>query len=104
MKTLVTGPAGFIGFHLSRRLLERGAEVVGLDCFTDYYPRALKEANLDHNRRRQGFRFVEARIQDADLAALFDGVTHVFHLAAQAGVRKSWSRDLRPYTGHNVEA
>src|SRR4051794_33733946 len=104
MKALVTGAAGFIGSHLSGALLDRGAEVLGLDCFTDYYPRPMKEANLDHNRTRQGFRFVEARIQDADLPSLLDGVTHVFHLAAQAGVRKSWGRDFNTYTENNVEA
>ena len=60
MKALVTGAAGFIGSHLTAALLDRGAQVIGLDCFTDYYPRAIKEANLAHNRRRQGFRFVEA--------------------------------------------
>lgn len=104
MKALVTGAAGFIGSHLSEALLDRGAEVVGLDCFTDYYPRPLKEANLDQMRTRQGFSFVERRIQDADLPSLLDGVTHVFHLAAQAGVRKSWGRDFTTYTGNNVEA
>ena len=50
MKALVTGAAGFIGSHLTGALLEGGAEVVGVDCFTDYYPRAMKEANLDANR------------------------------------------------------
>lgn len=104
MKALVTGAAGFIGSHLTAGLLDRGAEVMGLDCFTDYYPRAIKEANLDHNRRRDGFQFIETRIQDADLASLLDGVTHVFHLAAQAGVRKSWGRDFNTYTENNVEA
>ena len=104
MKALVTGAAGFIGSHLAGLLLDRGAEVTGLDCFTDYYARSIKEANLGHNRGRGGFRFVEARIQDADLPALLDGVTHVFHLAAQAGVRKSWGRDFRTYTENNVEA
>jgi nucleoside-diphosphate-sugar epimerase len=104
MKALVTGAAGFIGSHLSAALLDRGSEVLGLDCFTDYYPRAIKEANLDHNRRRDGFQFVETRIQDADLPSLLDGVTHVFHLAAQAGVRKSWGRDFNTYTENNVEA
>ena len=104
MKALVTGAAGFIGSHLTAGLLDRGAEVVGLDCFTDYYAREIKESNLDVNRRRPGFRFVEARIQDADLAALLDGATHVFHLAAQAGVRKSWGRDFRIYTENNVDA
>ena len=104
MKALVTGAAGFIGSHLVSALLDRGAEVRGLDCFTDYYPRAVKESNLDVNRQRSGFRFVEDRIQTADLAALLDDVTHVFHLAAQAGVRKSWGRDFRIYTDHNVDA
>jgi UDP-glucose 4-epimerase len=104
MRALVTGAAGFIGSHLTGALLDGGAEVVGLDCFTDYYPRAMKEDNLDANRGREGFRFVEARIQDADLPALLEGVTHVFHLAAQAGVRKSWGRDFRIYTDHNLDA
>ena len=104
MKALVTGAAGFIGSHLSAALLDRGAEVVGLDSFTDYYPRPIKEANLDVNRRREGFSFVEACIQDADLDGLLDGVTHVFHLAAQAGVRKSWGSDFRIYTDNNVDA
>ena len=104
MKALVTGAAGFIGSHLTAALLDRGAEVTGLDCFTDYYARSAKEANLDVNRSRPGFRFVESSIQDANLGALLDGVTHVFHLAAQAGVRKSWGRDFRIYTEQNVDA
>ncbi len=104
MKALVTGAAGFIGSHLTGALLDRGAQVLGMDCFTDYYPRSVKETNLDQNRRREGFRFVEARIQEADLPSLLDGVTHVFHLAAQAGVRKSWGRDFNTYTENNVEA
>jgi nucleoside-diphosphate-sugar epimerase len=104
MKALVTGAAGFIGSHLTGGLLDRGFEVVGIDCFTDYYPRPIKEANLAHNRDRAGFSFVETSIQDADLPALLEGVTHVFHLAAQAGVRKSWGRDFRIYTENNVDA
>ncbi len=104
MKALVTGAAGFIGSHLTGLLLDRGAHVTGIDCFTDYYARSIKEANLAHNQGRPGFRFVEERIQDADLPALLGGMTHVFHLAAQAGVRKSWGRDFRVYTEHNVDA
>jgi nucleoside-diphosphate-sugar epimerase len=104
VKALVTGAAGFIGSHLTGALLERGAEVIGIDCFTDYYPRRIKEANLAENKGRRGFTFVEAQIQDADLSTLLDGATHVFHLAAQAGVRKSWGREFRIYTEHNVEA
>jgi nucleoside-diphosphate-sugar epimerase len=104
VKAVVTGAAGFIGSHLVASLLDRGAAVTGIDCFTDYYPRPVKEANLDVNRSRPGFTFVEARLQEADLGALLDGATHVFHLAAQAGVRKSWGRDFRIYTDHNVDA
>jgi nucleoside-diphosphate-sugar epimerase len=104
MKALVTGAAGFIGSHLCAALLDGGAEVVGLDAFTDYYPRSIKEGNLDVNRGRPGFQSVEARIQDAQLSSLLDGVSHVFHLAAQAGVRKSWGQDFRIYTDNNVDA
>ncbi len=104
MKALVTGAAGFIGSHLSGALLVRGAQVIGLDCFTDYYARSIKESNLEPHRGHQGFHFIEARIQDADLPRLLDGVTHVFHLAAQAGVRKSWGRDFQIYTENNIDA
>jgi UDP-glucose 4-epimerase len=104
VKALVTGVAGFIGSHLAAGLLDGGASVVGVDCFTDYYPRAIKERNLEENRLRDGFRFAETAIQDADLPALLDGVTHVFHLAAQAGVRKSWGKDFKVYTVNNVDA
>src|SRR6516162_8865075 len=104
MKALVTGAAGFIGSHLSSALLDRGATVVGLDCFTDYYARAIKEQNLAENTAREGFRFVEGSIADADLSTLLVGVTHVFHLAAQAGVRKSWGTDFKTYSVNNVDA
>ena len=104
MKALVTGAAGFIGSHLSGALLDRGANVVGVDAFSDYYRRALKERNLDENLRRERFQFIEAWIQEADLDRLLDGVTHVFHLAAQAGVRKSWGKDFKTYTVNNVDA
>lgn len=104
MKALVTGTAGFIGSTLSTALTDRGADVVGLDCFTDYYARDVKESNLADLRTRPNFRFVEARLQDVDLDPLLDGVTHVFHLAAQAGVRGSWGDQFRSYTSHNVDA
>jgi len=104
MRALVTGAAGFIGSTLAEVLLARGATVVGIDCFTDYYPRRNKEANLEGPRAHPAFTFVEAALQDADLPRLLDGVTHVFHLAAQAGVRKSWGRDFRTYTSNNIEA
>jgi UDP-glucose 4-epimerase len=104
MRALVTGAAGFIGSHLSERLVQEGASVVGLDCFTDYYPRALKERNLAKLRSAPGFTLVESSLRDVDIRKLLDGVTHVFHLAAQAGVRESWGSDFRVYTVNNVEA
>ena len=104
MKALITGAAGFIGSHLTTALLDRGAEVTGIDCFTDYYPRFIKEANLAVNRGRPGFHFIEGALQSTNLGMLLDGKTHVFHLAAQAGVRKSWGGDFRIYTDNNVDA
>jgi UDP-glucose 4-epimerase len=104
MKALVTGAAGFIGSHLSERLLHMGATVVGLDSLTDHYPRHRKERNLTSARAAAGFTFVETSLADASLSILLDGVTHVFHLAAQAGVRKSWGRDFDVYTVNNVNA
>jgi nucleoside-diphosphate-sugar epimerase len=104
MKALVTGAAGFIGSHLTAHLLQQGADVTGVDCFTDYYPRPLKDANLASNASHPRFRFVQATLQDMDLASLLDGVTHIFHLAAQAGVRKSWGKDFDHYTINNIEA
>ena len=104
MRALVTGVAGFIGSTLAERLLTEGADVVGLDCFTDYYPRPMKERNLSGLVGRPGFRFVESTIQAADLPTVLKDRTHVFHLAAQAGVRKSWGRDFAVYTVNNIEA
>jgi UDP-glucose 4-epimerase len=104
MKALITGVAGFIGSHLAATLLDRGTDVTGVDSFTDYYPRAVKESNIRPLRERTGFALVEAALQHADLGALLDGHTHVFHLAAQAGVRKSWGKEFQTYTVNNVEA
>ncbi len=104
MSVLVTGAAGFIGSTLADALTRRGDEVVGLDCFTDYYGRDIKERNLAPLLARPNFRFVEARLQDVPLEPLLDGITHIYHLAAQAGVRKSWGADFLTYTSHNVDA
>ena len=104
MKVVVTGAAGFIGSHVAESLLADGHEVTGIDCFTDYYPRPVKEENLRALRGSPRFRLVEARLQDADLAPLLAGAEHVYHLAAQAGVRASWGREFSHYTEHNVLA
>jgi UDP-glucuronate 4-epimerase len=91
-KILVTGAAGFIGFHLSCRLLERGDEVVGFDNLNDYYDVTLKEARLKQLEGRNGFTFVRGDLADREgMARLFaEGrFSKVVHLAAQAGVRYS---------------
>jgi UDP-glucuronate 4-epimerase len=91
-KILVTGAAGFIGFHLSRRLLERGDEVVGLDNLNPYYDVTLKEARLSLLEKHGAFRFIRADIADRKaMAALFEAERFdiVVNLAAQAGVRYS---------------
>ena len=104
MRALVTGGAGFVGSHLSERLLAQGAEVVAIDSFTDYYPRAVKERNLGPIRGEARYRLIEADLNVLDLRDVLTGMTHVFHLAAQAGVRKSWGRDFQTYTALNVDA
>jgi len=104
VRALVTGAAGFIGSHLAERLLAEGADVVGVDCFTDYYGRGQKEANLEPLRAESGFQFLEADLADTNLGALLRDITHVFHLAAQAGVRRSWGRDFPIYTTANLDA
>jgi nucleoside-diphosphate-sugar epimerase len=104
MKALVTGGAGFIGSTLSDRLLEQGATVRAIDAFTDFYPRPLKERNLENLRGRAGYDFIEGDLREVDLNLALDGVTHVFHLAAQAGVRRSWGKEFQVYTGLNVDS
>jgi UDP-glucuronate 4-epimerase len=89
---LVTGGAGFIGSHLTRRLLARGDRVTALDSFNDFYDPALKRANVEPFRAEPGYRLVAGDIRDAGLVeSLFagGGFTAVVHLAARAGVRPS---------------
>ena len=92
MKILVTGAAGFIGFHTSKLLLERGDEVIGLDNLNDYYDVTLKDARLAILESMSGFRFAKIDLADRPaMEALFAGnrIDRVIHLAAQAGVRYS---------------
>jgi UDP-glucuronate 4-epimerase len=89
---LVTGAAGFIGYHVARRLLEQGRTVVGIDNLNAYYDPALKQARLAELARLSDFRFEQCDIADRGrIAALFSAhrFSHVIHLAAQAGVRHS---------------
>jgi nucleoside-diphosphate-sugar epimerase len=104
MRCLVTGVAGFIGSHLAERLLDEGHDVYGIDAFVDFYPREIKEQNLEGPRAFQRFRFIEANLMDIDLLPLLEDVTWVFHLAAQAGVRTSWGEEFSQYVHYNVLA
>lgn len=92
MRFLITGTAGFIGFHLARRLLDDGHEVTGLDGMTDYYDVRLKHARRDRLARRNGYRHIVGLIEDRaalDEAAAVANPEVIIHLAAQAGVRYS---------------
>jgi nucleoside-diphosphate-sugar epimerase len=104
MRCVVTGCAGFIGSHLSEALVARGHQVVGIDCFADYYPRALKETNLAGLRQSPAFIMVEADLLEHDLRDLLAGADYLFHQAAQAGVRASWGQSFAVYTQNNILA
>ena len=101
MKALVTGYAGFIVSHLVDKLLESGYNVTGIDCLADYYPRAIKEKNMAGSLEHNNFEFIEEDILEL---CTFPRVDYVFHLAAQAGVRASWSKSFGIYTRNNIEA
>jgi len=104
MRILLTGSAGFIGSHLAERLCARGDQVVGLDNFDAFYPRAVKERNLAGLRARSEFRFIEGDITSSDdLSRGFADARPdvVVHLAALAGVRPSIADPLR-YSEVNV--
>lgn len=104
MHAIVTGAAGFIGSHLSERLIKHGWNVTGIDCFTEYYDRATKERNLERCQNHQNFTFREADLVGFDWNLVMPGASVVFHLAAQAGVRASWGPSFDDYLHHNLLA
>jgi UDP-glucuronate 4-epimerase len=104
MTVLVTGVAGFIGSTLAERLVCDGHEVVGIDNFSDYYDREIKESNLSRLADADGFTLLEDDLNKADLQALLDGVEVVYHQAGQPGVRKSWGSDFANYVDANIVA
>lgn len=91
MRVLLTGAAGFIGFHVAQTLLARGDEVIGVDNLNDYYDVKLKEARLERLKATKGFSFHKLNIADKEamLPLAKSNPTHIVHLAAQAGVRYS---------------
>jgi UDP-glucuronate 4-epimerase len=104
MIILLTGAAGFIGFHAANRLLSEGHQVIGVDNLNDYYDVSLKEARLAELKLHKGFEFHKVDISEHEaLGRAVDGkgVTHILHLAAQAGVRYSLENP-RAYVQANV--
>jgi len=91
MRVLLTGAAGFIGFHVAKALLARGDEVIGIDNVNDYYDVTLKQSRLEQLLSHKNFSFHKFNIADKDAMLPFakKGITHIMHLAAQAGVRYS---------------
>jgi len=102
MKVLVTGAAGFIGFHTAKALLERGDDVIGLDNFSPYYDPRLKEARAKILTARKNFRMIRGDIKDrANVREAMQGVDLVCHLAATAGVRYAFDHP-EEYIGTNI--
>jgi nucleoside-diphosphate-sugar epimerase len=101
MKILVTGAAGFIGSHLSERLADMNHEVVGIDAFTPYYNRALKELNAE-DIKSKGVILLEKNLASDDLIEYMDEVEVIFHLAAQPGI--SASTPFEDYLKNNIIA
>ncbi len=102
MKVLVTGVAGFIGSHLAEGLLKLGWEVKGIDSFTDYYSRKIKEDNLRNLKGNKGFSFQEGDLLELNLKKDLEEIDYLFHLAAQPGVRKSWGKNFEHYIRNNI--
>lgn len=103
-KALVTGVAGFIGSHLAQMLLARSYQVVGLDSLTPYYSPSMKRANIAPLLCKKGFAFMERDILDLERDGLPPDLTHIYHLAAQPGVRSSWGSGFGIYLKNNVLA
>jgi len=102
VRCLVTGVAGFVGSHLAERLVADGHEVVGIDRFSDYYPRSYKDKNVEALLGEKRFHLHTLDLARSELESLLDGVEIVFHQAAQAGVRGSWGKSFATYLDDNV--
>lgn len=103
MRCVVTGAAGFIGSHLCEQLLKEGHAVTGIDCFTNYYPRPIKERNLTAARANPHFTFREFDLSEGVPSDAVAGAEWIFHLAAMPGLNRSWI-DFDLYHRHNLIA
>jgi nucleoside-diphosphate-sugar epimerase len=103
MKCIVTGAAGFIGSHLCERLLNLGHAVVGIDNFTSYYSREVKEANLVPSLRQPRFQFRGMDLRQDALDGVLEGAEVIIHLAAMPGLVKSWT-EFDSYVSCNITA
>jgi UDP-glucuronate 4-epimerase len=101
---LVTGCAGFIGSTLVDALLTKGSEVIGIDSFSDYYPRERKEAAIAAARAHSGFELIEHDLEGSLPDRALEGVDGIFHLAGRPGVRASWGASFRTYVDDNILA
>jgi nucleoside-diphosphate-sugar epimerase len=101
-RVLITGCAGFLGSQLAERLAQADIEVVGIDRFTDFYPRSIKERNLSALRESPRFELHELDIAADPLDQILEQVDAVYHLAAQAGVRGSFGEGFETYLHDNV--
>lgn len=103
MKHLITGVAGFIGSNLAKEFLSRGKKAIGVDCFTDYYSRSLKEKNIEDIMEEENFRLIEGDLLKLDLDKMLTGVDYIYHQAAPAGVGASWGESFSIYTNNNTK-
>ncbi len=102
--SVVTGAAGFVGSHVVDRLVALGHDVVGVDCYVDYYDRELKELNIQEASSNPRFQMLEDDLVTMDLARLLGSADYVFHQAGQAGVRPSWGEHFAGYVRNNIAA
>lgn len=103
MKTVaVTGVAGFIGSHIAEKLLQNNFKVIGIDSFTDYYPKKIKKNNLKECLKNKNFFFINDDLFNLNLKPIFKKCKYIFHMSAQPGVRTSWGSQFQTYVKENI--